>query len=867
VLRAIVTYLRDPSSVGIYLQGMPGVGVSTVLSSVAARARRRGHRVIMVRASFAERDVAFAGLHQVLHACRRLPNARPAIELLSSAVGRGAVDPDVVTSLVSLLETIAADAPALIVVDNAHHLDRQTAETMARALGGASVAGLAVVLGGHEVGTLAWSALPRWTLGGLAASASKRLLQTRASGLNPWLVDRILDEAAGRPLALVELPIAWGDRSEPGADLLERYSPLTMRLAQSLLEEARSLSAGAGGILLLVAAGQPWRPERLQSAARRLVGSSSVEYIDSLIAAGRLTADRRGVRLADPLLAAALVQAATGDDLLLNIGELDNLEDLGDGNPPNACGSLADHAHTLRRVVARVRAGQRGERAGRGLVDGAAVAADLGRFEVVAALLDELPRRINPVDAVRRDLLLRRIDDTPRGHASFAEPACAVADTCRAAGNPALALDLLAGFAATVVWSDVDEATRRRLLASLDELDDCQGDPRWLLVCATVDPARVNEVPGASVFNHAAVVNGLADDDARWNAGLALRRLGRLEPAADVLGGVVPSLTGQRRFGALVPVAAALADVLVFLGRWDAADEHLRCAAEAAERTGQTVWLAYLRATTGLLHAMRGEPDAARSFADAADRALGDRLVWPVMLRVAAARGTALMAGGRFAEACIEMGPVLSSAGVRAYAVDLAIVATLYAEAASRGGLRREGAPVLAAVQESLRSNPSGVGDAHLQYLRILLQRRPAPEPSWTELVSRAEDLPWLQARVRLSYGSWLRREQRIVEAREQLRSAGTVFAALHARLWSEHTARELRAAGAAEHDQRPLSGLLSPQELTVVQLAATGLSNREIGARLALSPRTVGSHLARAFPKLAITSRHQLPARLRELT
>ncbi|WP_203854401.1 helix-turn-helix transcriptional regulator [Dactylosporangium siamense] len=848
MLRAVVAYLRDPVSAGLYLQGRPGVGMSTVLASVAARARRRKDRLITISASHAERDVPFAGLHQMLHACRRLVAARPAIEVLSTAVG-GAVDSGVLAATASLLGVIAADGPALIVVDGAHRLDPQTSEAMAGALGRAPVAGLAVVLGGHPAGATAWPGLPTWTLPGLPAPAARRLLQMRAPGLNPWLADRILDEAAGRPLALAELPEAWADRTEPGADLLVPHAPLTTRLARSLLEETRSLPAGAAGILLLVAGGQPWQPARLATAARHLIGSSS---IGTLVAAGWLTDGSDGVRLTDPLLAAALLQTAAADQLRPSV---EGLNDFGDpGDLPVASGVRA-----LRRALMSVRAGQRGERAGRGLVDGAEVAADLGRFEVVAALLGALPERINPIDAARQDILLRRIGESAWGHVPSVEAVCAVADTCRAAGNPSLALDLLAGFAATVTWSDVDEVPRRRFLASLDELEDHQRDPRWLLVCATADPARAG--------GGGAQVSGLADDSARWHVGLAMRRLGRLESAAELLSIVVPSLSGQHRFGALLPAAAALADVQFLLGRWDSAEEQLRRAGVAAERTDQTAWLAHVRATTAMLHAARGEAGAARSRAEAAERALGDRPVWPVRLRVAAARATALMGEGRFAEACVELEPMLTRPGVRAYTVDLAVVATLYAEAAGRGDPRPERPAVLAAVQEALHANPSSEGDAHLDYLRILLQPPPDVERTWIALLDRAGRLPWLQARARLGYGSWLRREQRVAEAREQLHRAAAVFATLRAGYWSERTAQELRAAGIAQPDGRPLSGLLSPQELAVVQLAATGLSNREIGARLALSPRTVGSHLARAFPKLAVTSRHQLPARLQELT
>jgi len=88
------------------------------------------------------------------------------------------------------------------------------------------------------------------------------------------------------------------------------------------------------------------------------------------------------------------------------------------------------------------------------------------------------------------------------------------------------------------------------------------------------------------------------------------------------------------------------------------------------------------------------------------------------------------------------------------------------------------------------------------------------------------------------------------------------VFAEIGARTWAEQAQTELRAAGDRQTTPRPASPkLLSPQELQIARLAAQGLSNREIGQQLFLSPRTIGSHLYRIFPKLDITSRNQLAA------
>jgi DNA-binding CsgD family transcriptional regulator len=120
---------------------------------------------------------------------------------------------------------------------------------------------------------------------------------------------------------------------------------------------------------------------------------------------------------------------------------------------------------------------------------------------------------------------------------------------------------------------------------------------------------------------------------------------------------------------------------------------------------------------------------------------------------------------------------------------------------------------------------------------------------------------PFERARTHLLYGEWLRRARRPSDARSQLRAALETFERLEARPWAERARGELRAAGediAPAQAADPLGGL-TPQELQVVRLAATGATNREIAGQLFLSPRTVGYHLYKAYPKLGVSSRRGL--------
>jgi DNA-binding CsgD family transcriptional regulator len=164
---------------------------------------------------------------------------------------------------------------------------------------------------------------------------------------------------------------------------------------------------------------------------------------------------------------------------------------------------------------------------------------------------------------------------------------------------------------------------------------------------------------------------------------------------------------------------------------------------------------------------------------------------------------------------------------------------------------------------ESTRSPVLGV---HLLYARPVL----ADDADAEELfqVGLAQDLtrwPWPRARIQLAYGDWLRRRRRPLESREPLRSALATFQLIGAVGWAAQAGTGLRAAG--ERDTPAGTGtsgsLMTAQEMQIARLAAEGLSNREIGQRLYLSPRTIGSHLYKIFPKLGVRSRAELATRL----
>jgi DNA-binding NarL/FixJ family response regulator len=130
-------------------------------------------------------------------------------------------------------------------------------------------------------------------------------------------------------------------------------------------------------------------------------------------------------------------------------------------------------------------------------------------------------------------------------------------------------------------------------------------------------------------------------------------------------------------------------------------------------------------------------------------------------------------------------------------------------------------------------------------------------------------DCPFETARTLLSFGERLRRNGERIKAREQLRAALAIFERLDARAWSKRVRREISATGEPARTKPRLSTLeqLTPQEYQVAMTVATGATNREVGAALFLSPKTVEFHLSNVYRKLNIRTRAQLAHRFGALT
>jgi ATP/maltotriose-dependent transcriptional regulator MalT len=270
---------------------------------------------------------------------------------------------------------------------------------------------------------------------------------------------------------------------------------------------------------------------------------------------------------------------------------------------------------------------------------------------------------------------------------------------------------------------------------------------------------------------------------------------------------------------------------------------------------------ALMTATAAKLAALRGDHDEALRLAEESEGIglpVGAR---PVLATAMMARGLAALGAGRFEEAFGHLRR-LHDPAEPSYQTALRLT-TLgdLVDAATHCGRVEHVAPIVAELEDIAAITPAPVLHADVRLARALLARDEDAEALF-DIALQADLATWplIRARTHLAYGEWLRRRRRSVESRDHLRAARDMCDALGAIPWGERARRELRAAGETSRRRAPdARDQLTPHELQIVQLAAEGLTNREIGQRLYLSHRTVSSHLHRIFPRLGVVSRSEL--------
>ncbi|MCX4091096.1 AAA family ATPase [Nocardia sp. alder85J] len=905
-LRVLADHIDRVTSEGaaIVVVGDPGIGKTSLLRAAAAHGRDAGATVLSVAGIEAEAHLPFAGLHQLLRPILAETDALPAPQrdALHSAFGmRPAVaaggPPElfmIALATLNVLTDVSARRPLLIVVDDVQWLDGPTQDVLgfvARRLGSDPCVLIGVVRAGHDI-AFAAAELPQLTLGRLAEQDALELLDRHAADLGYADRQRILLEAAGNPLALTELPLALRSASRLAAEYGEQPPhslPLTARLERAFAARLGDLPPRCQDALLIAAVDDAEDLREIIAGTTILAAQEvHVAALEPAVAAGLVRFDDFHLHFRHPLVRAAIVnkesvirkQAAhaalaevlTGEPYRRTWHRAQSI-----GGQDDEIADEMERAHTipLRRgsaaevIWALERSAELSTDSatrGRRLMLAAEHAFGLGRADLVDQLLERAGRTtLDRLDQVRMQWLREIFHDGVPGDAEHVFRLCEAAQQAIDAGDSALALNLLQAAGLRCWWSDTGPAARGRVCEVARRIECSPENAQLTAIFSIADP--LGEYRTVADRLARVRLENITDPADLWLYGMAAAAIADPLLSVDFLGRSETVLRQQGRLGLLSQVLTMSVIDSMEIGDW----EHAWAASEEGRRlavdTGQAIWDASSQALYAMLLALRGDHDQAEAIAADAERSAAGRRLSNLLALAQLARGFAHMSAGRHENAYRALRRLFDPDDAAFHMHERFHGVSFLAEAAAYAGLIDEAREVIAELEVEARTVRSPILVRQLDYARAVL----APEDEAEEafLAALSADLtrwPWLRARLELAFGQWLRRQRRVGEARRSLHSAQLTFDLIGARRWAETTRSELRAAGVRSQSAAgQAAGLasLTAQELQIARLAAEGLSNKEIGARLYLSHRTVGSHLYRIFPKLDVSTRAQLAALL----
>ncbi|WP_031010201.1 ATP-binding protein [Streptomyces sp. NRRL F-5727] len=892
--KVLSEFVTAPGGQALVLRGEAGVGKSTLLEHVVGLAHTHGHRVVRAAGVEAESELPFAGLHQFLYPLLshidRLDDVHRRV--FDVVFGRNEGSPPSVMTLgiavLDLLSLAASEQPLMLVLDDGQWLDASSTEVcgfVGRRLTGSSVR-LVVGLRSDVPSGFDTAALSELTVTTLSARASEELLNTRYPGLAPRIRRLVLDEAQGNALALLELPpyVRGAPQARgPEAALGIRGVTLPQRLQQVYGSRIKGLGDGV-------------RAELLRGALDGVeAGSASghtrgtryrMSDVDEAAAAGLLDIDPAGGTFVfrHPLVRSTVVQMATPNERRAAHAVLARVHH--DDLERRATHLAASTVDPDEEVAATLEAA-----ADSATLQGGAMAAVawLTRAAELSESPTERSRRLGSAAYVagHSGLLgqarqLIHSDTGPGGHES---PASVIAS----------------GYVAFFEDGDV-RSSQRQVFATIENLrDEGVREPdenltRLIDLLLAINQyasdatawERTHELLaplGDLVSPYSRIYQDAWGDVVRRGAGVrrrveqAFSDLRRLEPwditrlgaasyHVDMLSQYRPLI--QRTMDREMETGA-LADAMTMqhlvmldqmaVGEWDEAERTGQLSLELTAAHGHGLFVQHTRAYLGLLAAMRGQVERARELQASVDSWARPRGVGFLTQITDAIGTTAALAEGDYEAAYLHAIGITPPGTFHPYAHQASRTLLDLVEAAVHTGRARQ------ARTHALAARDAGLPDisprlALTTYGALAMTATDQAEADQmyrqAETHPAATHFPFELARIHLAHGIRLRHTSGRKAARHPLTLAYDTFRRLGARTWAERAQAELRTAGAQATPSAFLTAL-TWQERRIADLAAGGLTNKEIGERMHLSPRTVSSHLYRVFPKLGITSRAAL--------
>jgi DNA-binding CsgD family transcriptional regulator len=894
-IEAVLAAARAGAGGVLVLTGEPGVGKSALLEAAAGRAA--GMRVLRAAGTEHEAELPFSGIHELLQPVLGLtgdlpgPQAaalRGALAISDEAAERFAVS----AAVLGLLGAAAAEAPVLVVVDDAQWID--TASLQALGFAARRLRRAAVVVAFRDEVAPGFAA-PRFellALGGLEEKAVAALVGGAIEQpLSDNLVTRVARATQGNPLAALEVAAAVGDDRVAGRIGLGEPLPAGRLITYAFERRLAALSGPARHALALAAAGESEGAHAIAAAAERL--GLPAEAFAEAERAGALAVAEDRVRFRHPLLRSLAYERAGAEQRRAAHGALAAALAGGSGSTAErrawhlaaatvapdeavaatlaeAAGRFAHRsghlaaayayeraaeltpapARRAERLVAAAEAGRLAGRPARArelLAEAAPLAQDVALRDDIAlkdamleAWLGSVSTAAERYAAIAEDVMERDPDRAAYALSLAAGTAVAAGDTGAALTRARRAAALLPGA------SDATACTVRETLGTVLVLRGQPAEGAPLLREAAAFFEREGELPGRDYVAQALLWIG--------DHGYA-RRL--LEPLLDHAAQV-----GDIR--ALTSALEVHAQLEFRTGRWREAQAAAAESVRLSEDTDLTVQLAYSLAVLAIIEAASGAPGALDHAAEADEIAARNRLT-VIAEYTGAARGHEALAAGRPADALATLSEVARRVertgrrmpGVLQWEGDLL-------EAAVRAGEPEAARGALAGLEQRAAATGSAWAAAVAARIGGMLADDHRPHFEAALRLHEIAGAPFEAARTRLCAGQRLRRDGARIEAREQLRAAADGFHAIGAAPWTEAAARELGATGQRLRRRAPgTPEALTAQERAIADLVAAGASNKDVAAELFLSPKTVEAHLTRIYRKLGVNSRTQLARRL----
>ena len=881
---------REGFSGALVLRGEPGTGKTTLLQyAIDSGPDLRISSAVGVES---EISMEFAAVHQLLVPFKSLLPALPAPQrdAMRIAFGLEAGPPPslflVGLAVLTLLSRAAKDQPLLCVIDDGQWLDHESVHVLgivARRLYADRVGFIVAV--DESSAEQVFDRLPATTVGGLPDADARGLLASVVDGpLDVLVADRILADTHNNPLALVELGAEFTADQLAGRASVPVPLPLGQRLGDRFLGQVHNLPPGAQDFVLLASADVTGGRSRLWRAAAQAGIDADTAAAD---ASGILEFSGNSVRFRHPLLRSAVYHGATDSDRRRAHAVLSEACSF-EGNLDRCAWHRAAAAIVPdEELAAEIQ--QAAERAsGRGGYAAAAAllrrSAELtpgdgarAKREVARAGAEFLAGHPGQARELVRAAMPRLADDAARGLAKrlngeilfaegrAAEAAAVLTDASRTlAPDARLARDTLLEALEAAIWAGPAETGK--IARAAQDLPPACSPPTVTDLLLEGYCARCTAGYTASVGPLRAAVAALRSYDLdpavglRWFA-LGVLAAGSLWDEQAVFDLCDRMVRTARALGALtiLPVALAFLAISDWLaGRFGDADARWAEMLEFLAESRQPRMFGVDSRGNGLLLAYRGHITEARAAGMA-------------HIHESTARGQQGLADiGRYMVAVADLlggdYQASASAALSVIADDSALKAEFclpeLVEAATRAGNREAAATAYKTLSERTLAAGTHWALGLRARCQALLDDSGHAEDAFLESLSQLArsratvDL----ARTHLLYGQWLRRAKRRRDARQELRTAQDMFAAMGAEHFAEVAGTELRASGERARARTPETTFdLTPQEASVAGLAAGGASNNAIAAQLFLSPSTIDYHLRKVFRKLNVTSRTQL--------